>query len=213
MNPIRVLLADDHPVVRDGIRALLEKAGDIEIVGEAANGTDILDLAGKVASDILLLDMELPDIEGTQVARQIQQCYPNLKILALSAHDDTFYIKGVLESGAVGYLMKDEAPEMILEAVRGIARGEMGWISRRISAQITSWVQAGKSGEIELTSREEDVLRLVVEGKTNQAIAADLGISEKTVEKYMGVIFTKLNVSSRVEAAVHAVRQGLVNPG
>jgi DNA-binding NarL/FixJ family response regulator len=213
MNPIRVLLADDHPVVRDGIRALLEKSGDIEIVGEAANGAEILDLAEKVASDILLLDMELPDIEGTQVARQIQQRYPHLKILALSAHDDTFYIKGVLESGAVGYLMKDEAPEMILEAVRGVAQGEMGWVSRRVSAQITSWVQAGKSGEIELTSREEDVLRLVVAGKTNQAIAAELGISEKTVEKYMGVIFTKLNVSSRVEAAVHAVRQGLVNPG
>jgi DNA-binding NarL/FixJ family response regulator len=213
MSPIRVLLADDHPVVRDGIRALLEKAGDIEIVGEAANGAEILDLAEKVASDIVLLDMELPDMEGTQVARQIQQLYPNLKVLALSAHDDTFYIKGVLESGAVGYLMKDEAPEMILEAVRGVARGDMGWVSRRISAHITSWVQAGKSGEITLTAREEDVLRLVVAGKTNQAIAAELGISEKTVEKYMGVIFTKLNVSSRVEAAVHAVRQGLVNPG
>lgn len=213
MSPIRVLLADDHPVVRNGIRALLEKAGDIEIAGEATNGTEILELAGKVASDIVLLDMELPDIEGTQVARQMQQLYPNLKILALSAHDDTFYIKGVLESGAVGYLMKDEAPEIILEAVRGVARGDMGWVSRRISAQITSWVQSKKSGDVELTSREEDVLRLLVEGKTNQAIAAELGISEKTVEKYMGVIFTKLNVSSRVEAAVHAVRQGLVSPG
>lgn len=213
MSPIRVLLADDHPVVRDGIRTLLEKAEDIEIAGEAATGAEILDLAGKAAPDIVLLDMGLPDIEGTQVAHQIQQLYPNIKILALSAHDDTFYIKGVLESGAVGYLMKDEAPEMILEAVRGVARGEMGWVSRRVSAQITSWVQAGKSGEIELTSREEDVLRLVVAGKTNQAIAAELGISEKTVEKYMGSIFTKLNVSSRVEAAVHAVRQGLVSPG
>jgi len=213
MSPIRVLLADDHPVVRHGIRALLERAGDIEIAGEAANGAEILDLAGKVAPDIVLLDMELPDIEGTQVARQMQQLYPNIKILALSAHDDTFYIKGVLESGAVGYLMKDEAPEMILEAVRGVARGDMGWVSRRVSAHITSWVQSVKSGEIKLTSREEDVLRLVVAGKTNQAIAAELGISEKTVEKYMGVIFTKLNVSSRVEAAVHAVRQGLVNPG
>lgn len=210
MIPIRVLLADDHPVVRNGIRALLENAGDIEVVGEAANGMELLDLAGKVPSDLVLLDMELPDIGGTQVANQIQQGYPNLKILALSAHDDTFYIKGVLESGAAGYLMKDEAPEMILEAIRGVARGDKGWISRRISAQITSWVQAGKSFEIKLTPREEAVLSLVVTGKTNQAIAAELNLSEKTVEKYMGAIFTKLNVSSRVEAAVYAVRQGLV---
>jgi len=213
MNLIRVLLADDHPVVRSGIRGLLETADDIEVVGEAANGMELLNLAEKVPSDLILLDMELPDIAGTQVALQIQQGYPNIKILALSAHDDTFYIKGVLESGAAGYLMKDEAPEMILDAVRGVARGDKGWVSRRISAQMTSWVQAGNTAEIKLTPREEDVLRLVVTGKTNQAIASEMGISEKTVEKYMGAIFTKLNVSSRVEAAVYAVRQGLVTEG
>jgi len=99
---------------------------------------------------------------------------------------------------------------MILDAVRGVAQGDKGWISRRISAQISSWVRDGKPAEAKLTQREEEVLRLVVAGKTNQAIAAELSISEKTVEKYMGAIFTKLNVTSRVEAAVHAVRQGLV---
>lgn len=213
MSPIRVLLADDHPVVRNGIRVLLEKAGDIEVVGEAANGMELLDLAEKIPSDLVLLDMELPDIGGAQVAHQIHQGYPNIKILALSAHDDAFYIRGVLESGAAGYLMKDEAPEMILEAVRGVAQGDKGWVSRRISAQITSWVQADKSSEIKLTPREEAVLHLVVTGKTNQAIATELKISEKTIEKYMGTIFTKLNVSSRVEAAVYAVRQGLVKEG
>ena len=213
MSPIRVLLADDHPVVRNGIRILLEKAGDIEVVGEAGNGRELLDLAEKVLSDLVLLDMDLPDIAGIEVAHQIQQSHPNIKILALSAHDDTFYIRGVLESGAAGYLMKDEAPEMILEAVRGVARGDKGWLSRSVSAQITSWVQADKSGEIKLTPREEAVLHLVVAGKTNQAIATELNISEKTIEKYMGSIFTKLNVSSRVEAAVYAVRQGLVKEG
>jgi len=213
MSPIRVLLADDHPVVRDGIRFLLEKAGDLEVVGEAANGADALDLAVSAVPDVVLLDMELPDIEGTQVARQIQQHHPEVKILALSAHDDPFYIKGVLESGAAGYLMKDEAPELILEAVRGVAHGEKGWLSRRISAQMASWVQSGGPEEARLTPREEEVLRLVVAGKTNQAIAAELMISEKTVEKYMGDIFARLNVTSRVEAAVYAVRQGLVKPG
>jgi len=213
MSLIRVLLADDHPVVRNGIRGLLEKAGDIQVVGEAATGMELLDLAEKIPADLVLLDMELPDIGGTQVAHQIQQGYPDVKILALSAHDDAFYIKGVLESGAAGYLTKDEAPEMILEAVRGVARGDKGWVSRRISAQITSWVLADKSSEIKLTPREESVLHLVVTGKTNQAIASELNISEKTIEKYMGTIFTKLNVSSRVEAAVYAVRQGLVKEG
>ena len=213
MSPIRILLADDHPVVRDGIRLLLEKAGNVEIVGEAANGADALDLAGSAAPDVVLLDMELPDIEGTQVARQIQQHHPEIKVLALSAYSDPFYIKGVLESGAAGYLMKDEAPELILEAVQGVARGEKGWVSRRISAQMASWVQTGRPEKARLTPREEEVLRLVVAGKTNQAIAAELMISEKTVEKYMGDIFVRLNVTSRVEAAVYAVRQGLVKPG
>jgi len=213
MSPIRILVADDHPVVRDGIRLLLEKAGNVEIVGEAANGADALDLAGSAAPDVVLLDMELPDIEGTQVARQIQQHHPEIKVLALSAYSDPFYIKGVLESGAAGYLMKDEAPELILEAVQGVARGEKGWVSRRISAQMASWVQTGRPEEARLTPREEEVLRLVVAGKTNQAIAAELMISEKTVEKYMGDIFARLNVTSRVEAAVYAVRQGLVKPG
>lgn len=213
MSPIRILVADDHPVVRDGIRLLLEKAGNVEIVGEAANGADALDLAGSAAPDVVLLDMELPDIEGTQVARQIQQHHPEIKVLALSAYSDPFYIKGVLESGAAGYLMKDEAPELILEAVQGVARGEKGWVSRRISAQMASWVQTGRPEEARLTPREEEVLRLVVAGKTNQAIAAELMISEKTVEKYLGDIFARLNVTSRVEAAVYAVRQGLVKPG
>jgi DNA-binding NarL/FixJ family response regulator len=187
MNTILVLLTDDHPVVRSGIRAMLEKAEDIEIVAEAASGIETLELAGKFS--------------------------PHVVLLALSAHDDPFYIKGVLESDAAGYLLKDEAPEMILDAIRGVARGDKGWVSRRISAQIATWFRDGKPSEARLSQREEDVLKLVVAGKTNQAIAAELLISEKTVEKYMGTIFTKLNVTSRVEAAVHAVRQGLVKQG
>lgn len=207
---IRVLLVDDHPVVRDGIRALLAKGGDIEIVGEAANGTDGLELTASSAPDVVLLDMELPDIEGTQVAREIQTRHPAVKILALSAHDDAVYIRGLLAAGASGYLMKEEAPEHILDAVRGVAQGDKGWVSRRISAQMASWVESSPEVGQKLTPREEEVLRLVVDGKTNQAIAAGLGISEKTVEKYMGDIFAKLNVTSRVEAAVYAVRAGLV---
>lgn len=210
MSPIRVLLVDDHPVVRQGIRGLLESAVDIEVVGEASNGEEALRLVEVTSPDVLLLDMELPDIEGTQVAQNIEQHYPQVKLLALSAHDDAVYVKELLKLGASGYLMKEEAPEMITEAVRGVARGERGWVSRSIAARMASWVEAGASGGEKLTPREQEVLRLVVDGLTNQAIAARLEISEKTVEKYLSAIFGKLNVASRVEAAVHAVREGLV---
>lgn len=112
--------------------------------------------------------------------------------------------------GAAGYLVKEEAPETIVDAVRGVAHGEQGWVSRRIAAQMVSWMRKDDTGEVRLTARELAVLRLVVEGKTNQNIGALLGISEKTVEKYLYAIFTKLEVTSRVEAAVYAVREGLV---
>lgn len=210
MSTIHILLVDDHPVVRRGIRDLLEKAGDIDIVGEASNGADALHQVGEVHPDVLLLDMELPDIQGPLVAQQIGRQHPEIKILALSAHDDAVYIRGLLELGAAGYLMKEEAPQVIVDAVRGVAQGDKGWVSRRIAAKISDWVQAGKPVDTNLSLREQEVLRLVVQGMTNQAIAVELGISEKTIEKHMGEIFIKLNVTSRVEAAVYAVREGLV---
>ncbi len=210
MSPIRVLLVDDHPVVRNGIRGLLEKAVDIEIVGEATNGEQALQMVDETHPAVLLLDMELPDIPGPQVAQKVQQLYPEVKILALSAHDDSVYVLELLEIGAAGYLMKEEAPEAIVDAIRGVAHGERGWVSRRIAAQMASWVQAGEPGKSKLTVREYEVLREIVRGKTNQAIALELRISEKTVEKYIRVIFTKLNVNSRVEAAVVAVREKLL---
>jgi two-component system response regulator DegU len=210
MNSIRVILVDDHPVVRTGIRGLLESASDIKIVGEAANGEEALGLIEEVEAEVLLLDMELPDIPGTQVAMRVKQNHPELKILSLSAHDDTMYVRQVLELGAAGYLMKDEAPEVILEAIRGIAHGQQGWISRGIAAQIASWLQVGGVERSGLTRREQETLDLLVQGKTNQAIAAALKISEKTVEKHVKSIFDKLDVNSRVEAAVVAVKQGMV---
>jgi DNA-binding NarL/FixJ family response regulator len=210
MSPIRVILADDHPIVRNGIRHLLEKVVDIEVLGEASTGGEALSLVQEMKPDILLLDMEMPDLNGREVAAKLQQLGSPVKILALSAYDDPVYIRELLESGAVGYLVKEEAPETIVEAVRGVAHGEQGWVSRRIAAQMVSWVRGDEAERSQLTPREVDVLRLVVDGNTNQSIANSLGISEKTVEKYMDAIFTKLNVSSRVEAAVYAVRIGLV---
>lgn len=210
MNTIRILLVDDHPVVLSGIRGLLEGNNDIEITGEAQTGAEALKLAGELHPDVILLDMELPDIQGTQVAQELQETHPEIKILALSAHDDPVYVKTLLKMGAAGYLMKEEAPAVIVEAVRGVANGQQGWVSQRITSQIVSWMQQAENASVKLTDREQEVLCLVVQGKTNQAIAYDLNISQKTVEKYLGSIYTKLEVTSRVEAAVYAVQKGMV---
>lgn len=211
MTKTSVLLVDDHPVVRAGIRNLLERASDIRVVGEASNGTEALRMVEELKPDVMLLDMEMPGINGSEVAHALQQSGSVVRILALSAHDDRQYIQELLANGASGYLVKEEVPEAIVEAVRGVSRGEQGWVSRRVAAQMSSWMredtQDSRSG---LTTREVQVLQAVVSGKTNQEIGLELGISEKTVEKHLEGIFSKLSVASRVEAAVHAVREGWV---
>jgi DNA-binding NarL/FixJ family response regulator len=210
MGPIRVVLADDHPVVRTGIRNLLSRSQDIEVVGEACSGTEALQFVEDLKPDVLLLDMEMPGLKGVEVAQRLHGANTSTRILALSAYDDKQYILELLESGASGYLTKEEAPETILDAIRGVAQGEQGWVSRRVAAQMSVWMREDEPDSSRLTHRELEVLRLVVDGKTNQGIALNLGISEKTVEKYLEAVFAKLSVTSRVEAAVYAVREGLV---
>lgn len=210
MGSIRILLADDHPVVRSGIKGLLERAGDIKVIGEASTGKEALEMTKELSPDILLLDMELPDMKGVEVARQLRDSEASVKILVLSAHDNPLFINGLMEIGACGYLLKEEAPQVIIDAVRGVARGEEGWVSRGVAAHMFARLRGEEDENVKFTRREMDVLRLVTEGKTNQNIAALLGVSEKTVEKYLYEIFNKLGVSSRTEAAVYAVREGLV---
>ncbi len=210
MSQTTVLLVDDHPVVRAGIRNLLERAPDIHVVGETGNGVDALRLVEELSPDVLLLDMELPGMNGNQVAQKLQKAGSRVRILALSAYDDKQYIQELLANGAAGYLVKEEVPETIVEAVRGVSRGEKGWVSRRVAAQMTSWVTDKSQERHGLTSRETQVLEGVVAGKTNQEIGLSLGISEKTVEKHLEGIFAKMSVASRVEAAVLAVREGWI---
>lgn len=209
MAGIRVVLADDHPLMRDGIRNLLEQEPDISVVGETSNGTEAIQLTEELRPDVLLLDMELPGLAGVEVARRLKSAGSPVRILALSAYDDKHYIQGLLGAGAAGYLTKEEAPDGIIEAVRGVARGEEGWLSRRVAAQMVNWDREAESDGAGLTDREMDVLRLVVDGKTNQEIGNALGISDKTVEKHLEAVFSKLGVASRTEAAVRAVRDEL----
>jgi two-component system, NarL family, response regulator DegU len=208
MPPINVILADDHPVVRAGIRNLLEQASDIKVIGEASDGNEALKMVQELKPDVVLLDMEMPGISGSEVAHQLMTSGSNVYILALSAHDDKEYIQELLANGAAGYLVKEEVPEAIIEAVRGVSRGERGWLSRRVAAQMSAWMQEGEQDRKGLTAREVEVLQAVVAGKTNQEIGLALGISEKTVEKHLEGVFSKLQVASRVEAAVRAVREG-----
>jgi DNA-binding NarL/FixJ family response regulator len=210
MGSIRVLLADDHPVVRSGIRNLLEKAPGIQVIGEAGDGEEALLMAREMNPDVLLLDMEMPKVSGVEVAKELRAGGSPVRVLVLSAYDDKQYILELLASGAAGYLTKEEAPETIIEAVRGVARGEQGWVSRRVGAHIARWMRDDEPDRLKLTSRELEVLRHVVSGKTNQEIGLALNISEKTVEKHLEGVFSKLGVASRVEAAVQAVREELV---
>ena len=210
MASIKVVIADDHPVVRLGIRTMLERAEDIQIIGEAVNGPDALRLAKELTPDVLLLDMEMPGMEGSEVAQKLNAERTNVRILALSAHEDRYYIQQLLANGASGYLVKDEVPETIIDAVRGVYQGEQGWVSRRIAALMTAWVSDREEMTGELSDRETEVLRWMVAGHTNLEIAQELGISQKTVEKHLDSIYTKLKVLSRVEAAVRAIKEGLV---
>ncbi len=210
MADIRVLIADDHPIVCKGIRNLLEPAVGITVVGEAHSGAEALQLIRSLLPDLVLLDVELTDMSGIDVIKQLNEEKIDVRILGLSSYDDRDFISQLLSLGASGYLLKDEIPEQIIEAVRGVARGETGWVSRKVAAKLSQILQKEQDGVADLTRREMDVLRLVVEAKTNGEIGMMLGISEKTVEKHLDTIFRKLGVASRVEAAVLAVRSDLI---
>lgn len=207
MNPIRVFLADDHPTLRVGLRLLLEASPDVRVIGESGDGQDALKQIEMLRPDVAVIDCQLPTLDGIQLAAEIKQREIPTRVLALSSYTEERYVRGMLSANAVGYLMKDEAPERIVEAVRAAARGE-GWFSVRISKLIFEWTQGARP--YGLNERDIALLKHLASGKANKEIAVQLKISEKTVEKYLGDLFKKIEVSTRVEAAVKAVREGLI---
>jgi DNA-binding NarL/FixJ family response regulator len=204
---IHVILADDHPVVRNGVKNFLSRTIDIEVIGEAKNGQEALQLVSELQPDVLLLDMEMPVMDGVEVSETLKASGARVKVLAFSGHADREYIRGVLHSGASGYITKDESNEAIIDAIRGVANGQQGWFSRKVKATLIDIHHQDELAGKKITPREAEVHDLVYQGKTNKKIAYDLQISEKTVEKYIYSLFQKYEVVSRVQLAVKKARE------
>jgi DNA-binding NarL/FixJ family response regulator len=210
MPDIRVLIVDDHPITCKGIRDLLEPAIGISVAGEAHTGAEALQMIEALKPNVVLLDMKLPDMNGVEIIKKAYKTGTNARILGLSSYNDREFISELLTFGASGYLLKDEVPEEIINAVRGVAGGESGWLSRKVAALLSQILVREQEGGTDLTSRELEVLSLVVDGRTNNQIGLSLGISAKTVEKHLHAIFRKMGVVSRVEAAILAVQESMV---
>jgi DNA-binding NarL/FixJ family response regulator len=208
---IRVVVADDHPLIRLGVVNALKRHQDILVVGTADNGDEVLHLAQTLQPDVIILDCSMPGLPTLEVVQQIRSLKTAPHILMLTAYAEEAYVVALLKAGVRGYMLKDEFPSSIPIAVRSIHQNKT-WLSSVVATMLVDHYQNKKAllAPPDLTRREIELLRLVTIGKTNQEIGDTLGLSSKTVEKYMGTIFVKLRVTTRVEAAVRAVLENLV---
>lgn len=201
MDAIRVIVAEDHPIMRAGTRRMLEREEGIEVVGDAATGEEALRLARSERPDVLVLDMQMPDMSGVEVARRLQEAGHAARIIALSAHDDPAYVEGLMDIGAAGYITKEEPMHVVVEAVRAVARGGRRWFVQPPPGE--------PDAESPLTDREEEVLRLMARGRSNEEIAEELYLAENTVRNHITGIYAKLDVHSAREAVAWAWKHGL----
>jgi DNA-binding NarL/FixJ family response regulator len=207
---IRVLLVDDHAVVRGGLAQLVGAAGDMEVVGSAADGTEAVALARAERPDVVLMDLQMPGMDGVAATRAILGDDPAAQVVILTSYSDGARIIGALDAGAVGYLLKDADPEDILEGIRAVSRGESPLHPRAARELLTSRHSSSGEGRLpQLTARELEVLRLVRKGLANKQIARRLGISERTVKAHLSSVFQRLDVADRTQAALWAERHGL----
>ncbi|HUE20989.1 MAG TPA: response regulator transcription factor [Bryobacteraceae bacterium] len=210
-DKIHILLADDHAVVRQGFKMILAAQPDMEIVGEAGNGREALDLASQLQPDVIVMDVAMPELNGIEATRRVADVSPRSRVLALSMHKDSVYVREILRAGARGYLLKDSVSSDLLAAVRAIARGE-GYLSPGVSDAVLNDYRRHVTDPIDLlTSREREVLQMIAEGKTNKDIATVLNLSVYTVDAHRGRIMEKLNVHSVTDLVRFAVRCGLVD--
>jgi two-component system, NarL family, response regulator LiaR len=210
-SPIRVVIVDDHAIVRKGIRAFLETEPDIEVVGEADNGTAGVTLVMKLKPDVAVMDVMMPGIDGVAATTAIRRDSPNTEVLALSSAMESTWVIGMVRDGAIGYLPKDTEVTELCRAIRAVAAGQVQ-LAPEAAARLMQEMRVTDTPET-LSEREMDVLQLLVIGKTNKGIANSLQIGEKTVKTHMSNIIAKLGVQSRTQAALVAVQMGLIAPG
>ncbi len=210
-HPIRVILADDHAVVRKGIREFLEEAGDIAVIAEAGDGQQALQLARTQRPDVLVLDVQMPEMNGIEVARRIRQEHPEIRVLVLTAYDDEPYVLALLRAGASGYVLKDASASELIEAVRAVHRGQTA-VDPAVAHSLVHLLQGGGESDASqrLTDRETEVLRLAAQGLTNKGIGQALSISDRTVQGHLASIYGKLQVGGRTEAVTEALRRGWI---
>ena len=212
-EPIRVILAEDHTLVREGTRRILEATKTVSVVAEAADGRQAVEVVDRFEPDVAIIDIGMPGINGIEATRRIKQAHPRVSVLVLSMHDDDQFIFAVLEAGAAGYLLKDVEGRQLVNAVEAVHAGESvlhPTVAHKVLARLASGL-AGTSrrdSEEPLTARETEVLRLAARGMANKQIGVALDISVRTVQAHLTSVFHKLGVGSRTEAVLHGLRQG-----
>jgi DNA-binding NarL/FixJ family response regulator len=216
VNPIRVILAEDHTIVRKGLRALLESAADIEVVAEAANGRMVLDLVADMRPDVVVMDITMPLLNGLEATRQLKQQYPDLKIVILTMHSDEEYVFQSLRAGVDGYLIKQTAPNELVKAIQAAHQGDSYMsptISKKVIAEYIRQAEKGfePSSLERLTRREREVLQLVAEGHSMGQIAGLLCISDKTARVHRSHLMSKLDLHNTAELTLYAVRHGVIS--
>lgn len=215
MSKIKVLVADDHAIVREGVRMILAKEKDIEVVGEAEHGQQALDLVETHAPDVVVMDISMPGMGGIEATQKVKERHPRVNVLALTMHEDESYVFQLLRAGASGYVLKRAAAQDLVQAVRAAARGEAFLypsVARKVVEDYLRRVEVGEERERYdgLTGREKEILTLIAEGLANQEIAQKLYISIKTVQTHRAHILEKLGLHDRTELVRYAIRKGLI---
>ena len=210
----RLLLVDDHAVVRSGLRMLLENDHDIEIIGEAGNAEEAIETATRLKPNLILMDIGLPDLSGIDATREIKKRLPDVSIVALTIHEDEEYFFKMLEAGATGYVPKRAAPEELLTAIRAAANGQVYLYPSLAKLLVRDFLSGGRPADeqvrSEITTREQEILTYLAEGSNNEEIANSLVISPKTVARHRENIMRKLNLHSRAELVRYAIRKGII---
>ncbi len=214
-QPITVFLVDDHTVVRTGLKAYLNTEPGIEVVGEAADGLEALARLGALASgtgvpDVILMDLQMPNLDGVETTSRVKSTWPEIDVIAVTSFIEEARIRAALEAGATGYLLKDADAQDVADAIRAAVAGEVR-LDPVAAAALASGMRAPKSAVADLTSREREVIVLVAEGRTNREIGRRLGVAERTARTHVSNILTKLGLASRTQAAMWAVREGLID--